>query len=187
MTQIDSQQEPVKRGRPRSEAAREAILSAALRLGVEQGLRQVTIDAIAHEAGVGKQTIYRWWSNKYDVLIEALLAFANEVLDVPQTGDLLVDLKELILRMGQALESPASTLFFELIAYCRDSEDHRDLLVEFVTQRRQTLRETLPEAPWDDEFFDMIVGSVYYRELFGHAPVNEAFADQLTAHAARLM
>ena len=58
MAQI--QQTPAKRGRPRSEKARDAILGAAAELLLEEGLDAVSMDAVAARAGVSKATIYRW-------------------------------------------------------------------------------------------------------------------------------
>ena len=60
-------------GAPRSEAARLAILRATARLFLEKGFAQLSIEGIAAEAGVGKQTIYRWWPTKSDLVAEALI------------------------------------------------------------------------------------------------------------------
>ena len=51
-------------GPVRSAAAREAILAATAKMFQEQGYDQLSIEGIAREAGVGKQTIYRWWGSK---------------------------------------------------------------------------------------------------------------------------
>ena len=50
-----------------------AILEAAAALFAESGYEHLTIEGIARRAGVGKQTIYRWWSSKGDVIAEAIL------------------------------------------------------------------------------------------------------------------
>ena len=60
-------------GAPRSEAARLAILRATARLFLEKGFAQLSIEGIAAEAAVGKQTIYRWWPTKSDLVAEALI------------------------------------------------------------------------------------------------------------------
>src|ERR1700749_1842433 len=70
-------------GRPRSEASRQATLRAALELAAEIGYGRLTIEGIAGRAGVGKQTIYRWWPSKADILLEAGAAKAD--LHVPVT------------------------------------------------------------------------------------------------------
>lgn len=57
----------------RSEEARSAILAATASLIARHGYDHVSIEGIAHEAGVGKQTIYRWWPSKSAVVAECLL------------------------------------------------------------------------------------------------------------------
>ncbi|MFD5658314.1 TetR/AcrR family transcriptional regulator [Streptomyces hirsutus] len=103
----------------RSERSRRAIYDAAIALVVEVGYPKTTIEGIAARAGVGKQTIYRWWGSKADVLLEAFLDLSeqaartaaqehenhegqegragHESQGIPDTGDLAADLK-LVLR-----------------------------------------------------------------------------------------
>jgi AcrR family transcriptional regulator len=88
------------RGARRSEASRRAILTAAFELVGEIGYARLTIEGIAARAGVGKQTIYRWWPSKGAVLFDAFLALAEDADGdpaLPDTGDLDADLK-LVLR-----------------------------------------------------------------------------------------
>src|ERR1700704_255725 len=64
--------EPPRRGRPRSEKARVAILEAAAELLLARGLSAVSMDAVAERAGVSKATIYRWWPTKETLALDAL-------------------------------------------------------------------------------------------------------------------
>ncbi|WP_367323656.1 TetR/AcrR family transcriptional regulator [Streptomyces sp. HUAS ZL42] len=82
----------------RNEKSRRAIHDAALALVGEVGYAKTTIEGIAARAGVGKQTIYRWWSSKADVLLEAFLDLADgeQRHAVPDTGDLAADLKAVL-------------------------------------------------------------------------------------------
>ncbi|NUT44651.1 MAG: TetR/AcrR family transcriptional regulator [Thermoactinospora sp.] len=81
-------------GRPRSEKAEKAILEATLDLiGEGSGVTELTIEAIAARAGVGKTTIYRRWSNKEDLVVDALATLKSPVPDLPGEsvrGDLIV-------------------------------------------------------------------------------------------------
>ncbi|MEU6989164.1 TetR/AcrR family transcriptional regulator [Streptomyces sp. NPDC046465] len=91
----------------RSERSRHAIYDAALALVDEVGYAKLTIEAIAARAGVGKQTIYRWWPSKGAVLLDAFLDLADQAArevsekagqdeiatSIPDSGDLEADLK----------------------------------------------------------------------------------------------
>ena len=83
-------------GARRSEASRRAILTAAFELVGEVGYARLTVEGIAARAGVGKQTIYRWWPSKGVVLLDAFLALSENAegeVALPDTGDLDADLK----------------------------------------------------------------------------------------------
>ncbi|MGW0738129.1 TetR/AcrR family transcriptional regulator [Streptomyces sp. NPDC002851] len=103
----------------RSERSRRAIYDAALTLVGEVGYPKTTIEAIASRAGVGKQTIYRWWSSKAEVLFEAFLDLADQAAEeagapegaeewngLPDTGDLAGDLKFVLRATVDELLSP---------------------------------------------------------------------------------
>ncbi|BDZ64678.1 TetR/AcrR family transcriptional regulator [Agromyces mangrovi Wang et al. 2018] len=62
-----------RRGAARSEAAHRSILEATAALFAEKGYDHLTIEGIAARAHVGKQTIYRWWPSKAEVVAECLL------------------------------------------------------------------------------------------------------------------
>lgn len=83
-----------RRGRPRSEAAHQNVLDATSRLLAEFSYESITVERIAAEAGVSKQTIYRWWKNKAQVVLEAVLTGSAQLdlAPVRDTGDLHRDL-----------------------------------------------------------------------------------------------
>ena len=81
---------PRPRGRPRSETARQAILDAARETLEEGGLLAVTMEGVAARAGVGKPTVYRHWSNRYELAMAALIAASGEVA-APAAGAAPVD------------------------------------------------------------------------------------------------
>ncbi|SDQ80254.1 DNA-binding transcriptional regulator, AcrR family [Tsukamurella pulmonis] len=69
-------------GRPRSEEARTAVLRAVDDMLVAEGYAAMTMKGIAERAGVGRQTVYRWWSTKAEILFEASAADAAGELAV---------------------------------------------------------------------------------------------------------
>ncbi|WP_155055088.1 TetR/AcrR family transcriptional regulator [Streptomyces blattellae] len=99
----------------RSEKSRRAIYDAALGLVAEVGYPRTTIEGIAARAGVGKQTIYRWWPSKADVLLEAFLDLSEQAAReagsagtyaIPDTGDLAADLKAVLRLTVDELQDP---------------------------------------------------------------------------------
>lgn len=90
-----------RRGRPRSGASERAILEAALEL-LALGARPVTITEIARRAGVGKDTVYRRWRSKDDLLLDALATLPGplgEPADGPIREVLVARLSELVERV----------------------------------------------------------------------------------------
>jgi AcrR family transcriptional regulator len=106
--------QPAPNSTRRSEKSRRAIYDAALALVVEVGYPRTTIEGIAARAGVGKQTIYRWWSSKAEVLMEAFLDLGRqasqdagqEPYTIPDTGDLAADLKAVLRATVDELKDP---------------------------------------------------------------------------------
>lgn len=94
----------------RSQRSRRAIYDAALALVTEVGYGRTTIEGIAARAGVGKQTIYRWWPSKAAVLLEAFLDLADQAADgsydFPNTGDLAADLKTVLRATVDEMNDP---------------------------------------------------------------------------------
>ncbi|WP_405873448.1 TetR/AcrR family transcriptional regulator [Streptomyces sp. NBC_00005] len=98
----------------RSQRSRRAIYDAALALVSEVGYPKTTIEGIAARAGVGKQTIYRWWESKADVLLEAFLDLSaqaaretgQEPYVIPDTGDLAADIKGVLRATVDQLQDP---------------------------------------------------------------------------------
>jgi AcrR family transcriptional regulator len=78
-------------GRPRSETADEAILSAAIELLAEGGPDATTIQAVADRAGVARATIYLRWPGR-DALITAAIRHAIGRSPYPLSGDLETDI-----------------------------------------------------------------------------------------------
>lgn len=83
-----------RRGAARSETARLAILRATAHQFADRGYDQLTMEGIAAEAGVGKQTIYRWWPSKGALVAECLLEgmLMPDRFLPPDTGDVRADL-----------------------------------------------------------------------------------------------
>ncbi|MGH4029106.1 TetR/AcrR family transcriptional regulator [Actinomycetota bacterium Odt1-20B] len=183
-------------GRRRNEAARQAILAAARRLLAENAPgRPVTVDAIAREAGIGKQTIYRWWPSKGAVLLEALTSVARDEVRTPDTGALESDLAAFlgdIFRAGTAPDNAA--LLRNLATEAARDAQVAELLLGFTRTRRADLRTLLERAGERGEvapgtdldlLVDQAFGVYWFRFLSGLAPLTPAVARELARTLAR--
>jgi AcrR family transcriptional regulator len=174
----------------RSEHARQAVLEAADGLLVEKGFAGVTIEGIAASAGVAKQTIYRWWNTKTDVLLDAFLQDAAEALTPPDHGDLARDLRTHLHQVAQFLtQSDAGAVFRALLGqaqhdpafaavfrarYLNEQRRRDHLPLERAAQRGQ-----LPDDLDMAAEVDQLVGPIYHRVLVTGEPVDQAFTDRL--------
>ena len=182
-------------GRRRNDAAREAILDAAFRLLSAPNPEALTIDAIAAEAGVGRQTIYRWWPSKGAVVANALARHAQVVVPERHTGSLAGDLVAFLTSSFAGLENQGyAARLRQIVAEAQHDEHVHRVLADFTAIRRAALRALLERgqaagelaADADlDMLVDMAYGVLYYRLLVGHAPLDERAARSLAAEITR--
>jgi AcrR family transcriptional regulator len=88
--------EAARSGRPRDPSRDEAIFAATLALFAEDGYAGVSIEGVAARAGVGKATIYRRYSSKAQLLVDAMQVCVGATEELPDTGDLRADLTTML-------------------------------------------------------------------------------------------
>jgi AcrR family transcriptional regulator len=182
-------------GRRRNEAAREAILDAAFRLLSGPGTEALTIDAIAAEAGVGRQTIYRWWPSKGAVLADALVRHAWTVVPERDTGSFTGDLTAFFVDSFAGLGyGDYADRLRQIVAEAQHDEHVARVLADFTAVRRAALHALLERGRDAGELaaeadlgmlVDMAYGVLYYRLLVSRAPLDEKAARSLAAELTR--
>jgi AcrR family transcriptional regulator len=127
-------------GRPRSEEARIAVLHAVDDLLVDVGYAAMTMKGIAERAGVGRQTVYRWWSTKAEILFEASAADAQHELSVDPTGSPLDDVTAYLDALVRFLSrSPAGIAYRALLGEAQHDSSVAKLLASKDILRDPTL------------------------------------------------
>jgi AcrR family transcriptional regulator len=180
-------------GRPRSEATRRAIEAAALDELRERGYASLTIEGIAARAGAGKQTIYRWWRSKADLVLDAMTDFADAAVPIPDEGSLPGDL--LAFLVASFRQRGARPALVGLMAHAvLDPEFAPAFRERFLFARRAALRGILQRAVARGEIdeavdlellLDVVFGVLWYRLLLDHAPLDDAAARDLAALVVR--
>ena len=120
---------PPTPGRPRSEVARRAVLHAVDDMLVEVGYAAMTMKGIAERAGVGRQTVYRWWSTKAQILLEACIDDVRSELTTPRRGDDQRNLLDYLVALTEFLtKSPAGLAYRALLGEAQHDPEVRELL-----------------------------------------------------------
>ncbi|MFE7747474.1 TetR/AcrR family transcriptional regulator [Streptomyces sp. NPDC057428] len=186
----------------RSDRSRRAIYDAALALVGEAGYASTTIEGIATRAGVGKQTIYRWWPSKAAVLMEAFLDMAARQADgagkpaIPDTGDLAADLRNVLRATvdelnDPATEAPTRALTAEGVIDPALAARFVENLLEPQLQLYVTRLRAAQEAGDVRDDIDprvaleLLVAPLTHRWLLRTLPLTHEYADAVVDHALR--
>lgn len=176
-------------GRPRSEETRQFILKTTLALLRKETLQSISTEGIAREAGVSKATIYRWWTSKVSLVIDAFVE--HHVISTPMRRDLPP--REAIARHMRSLARQyagwGGRIVVQILAEAQsDPQIRREFHERFHDSRREMVRDVLER--WRasgqigshvdvDILMDVLYAPIYMRLLIGHAPLNSAFVAQL--------
>ena len=179
------------RGRQRSEESEDAILCATLRLLKTKPLRDISVDEIAREAGVGKATIYKWWPSKAYVALDAFLRKMNRMVPNPDTGSAETDLKEQIHYLATFYTSPTGRIFGQFLAEAQSDRDFARLLRDrFMKPRREIAgvifdravnRGEIDPTLDRDLVLDLLYGPVMYRLLIVQSPFGRDRVDAMVS------
>ena len=178
---------PKRRGRPRSQASREAILRAAAELMAPGQFSRLTMEGIAQRAGVSKQTVYRWWPTKIDVLVESI---GDGYLDVPlplpeDTGDLRRDLTVWFEGMREEIEGGGASALSQALVGALALQDQRgdvirgvlvDPLAEAMTVR---LRAAGVADDADVDFAVDTLGAVIMMNVLFGRPMSDEWIQRI--------
>jgi AcrR family transcriptional regulator len=185
----------LRRGRPRSDGARRAILKAGYNLLKKGGIKSASANELAKMARVSKATLYRWWDSKEAVMLDAFFEKMTPLLPYEAKGSPLMALRQNVIRGAAWLISEDGRLAIRMISEIyEDPKLSRLFLEHFYLPRRalqirlikkaieagELRRDTDPEI-----LVDALQGPLYYRFQIGHAPVDRRFATKLVDQVLR--
>jgi AcrR family transcriptional regulator len=189
---VSSNSQPtIRRGRPRSEDAKRAVLDAAAELALE-GAAGVGVDGIAARAGVSRTTVYKWWPSAAAVLLEGLVERTRGTLNAPPSATtreaLGHYLEQLVILVR---DTPAGALLRGLTAASgTDPIVGRALIVDWLAPRRGIVVRLLIEGVRRGEVraglnyevvTDVLFAPIYYRLMYEHQPLTDRLAAEIMA------
>ncbi|MEP7023393.1 MAG: TetR/AcrR family transcriptional regulator [Actinomycetota bacterium] len=187
-------------GRPRSDVAGPALLAATRELVTRHGYEAVSIADIAQAAGTGRQTLYRRWPGKAELVLEAFSEHAVAQVDEgradvggsadPDGPDLVCDF---LARTFQALAETGPALRSLMAQAQHDPVFGARFREQFIAPRRASLRALLARAQSRgqvrtevdlDAAVSALYGGLWYRLLLDE-PLDLAYAASLAGLVAQ--
>jgi AcrR family transcriptional regulator len=179
-----------RRGRPRSVHADREILRAATEILVVKGVGGLSIEEVASKASVGKTTIYRRWTSRGTLALDAFLAVFDGQQALPDTGTFSGDLRIAFGRWVKAVSGTSAGIM--LVGLIAELQQDRILAAKWQDQvvaplraqfsimlDRAISRGEIPAETDASVVLDLVFGACYYRLLHGHRPLNEQFVNQV--------
>jgi AcrR family transcriptional regulator len=183
MIMVESSMPKRGRGRRPAEEVRAAVLEAAGQILLRDGMRAVTFDRVANEAGSSKMTLYKWWPSPGALAAEAYFARSAPQLDFPDTGNLRADLIAQ-LRSFVRWVTDAGNPVTELIGAAQlDPELGAAWSESYGLPRRELARKRMRNAQHSGELredadldvlVDQLWGACYHRLLVLQVPLDES-------------
>ncbi len=172
-------------GRPRSSAADEAILEATVDLFAEVGLEALTMEGVAARAGVSKNTLYRRYPNKLDLVVSAVRCYTNVGAPPPDTGTTRGDVRALVDDLVAIVTATPMGRMLPILVAARTRVPELDVAYsEIVADKRARSAAVVRRGIERGDFradvdlelvVDAFVSAVFYRFLVTNAPLDEAF------------
>ena len=176
-------------GRPRNERSRQAILRSTLKLLRRHGFGALSIEAVAADAHVGKATVYRWWTTKGALVVDAFATSLENELHFPDSGSVRDDMSAQMNQYLEVLRSRSGRIIAGVIgAGQSDPGLMEEFRARFLRPRRHEAYRTLQrgidrkELPQDldlDLVLDVLYGSIYMRFLIRHDELNEDYINEV--------
>ena len=178
---------PTRRGRPRDPAVDQAILDAARAVVARKGFTGTSMDEIARQAGVGKDTLYRRWKSKEELVLHLLKTMAEQSVPAPELDDARYALFLFLQAIRKVnLDTDLGPLIAGVVGESARNERLAEGFHDFWRERRAIpaalVRRIAPAATSDEDIeviLDHILGPMYYRILLTGAPVEDQYLWEL--------
>lgn len=177
------------RGRPRSAETEQLILRSAYAIMASQGLAATTVDTVARHSKASKMTIYKWWPSREALLIDAFMNKAKTILAMPAGDNAARRLKDHAANYVEALLGDFGKVQLAVIAQCIANTGSAALFSErYLRFRREMIVKVIKTGQVEGSItaqapaaslYDRIYGTLFYRYVFGFAPLTPQEARRL--------
>ena len=184
----------------RVKRSKDTVLAATVQLMSEEGLSGVTIDTVSERSGVAKTTIYRHWSSRTELLLDACTRLGGrreppERPPPPDTGSLQGDAQELALNLARQLKTAKWALILpSVIDMAERSQElaaihsrmHSGFMQGFYAViERARKRGEMPKGRTPPDLVASLVGPLLYRRYYSREPLDGKFIGTIVSAAVR--
>ncbi|MEO6998652.1 MAG: TetR/AcrR family transcriptional regulator [Terracoccus sp.] len=179
--------EPAPSTDPRVALSRERVLSATLELLTESGLGGLTIEDVSKRSGVAKTTIYRHWTNRNSIIVDACLRMTDGDEDPPDTGSLEGDLRAILTELADLLATARWSSIMPSIIDAAErevemAEVHSRLQLRHAAPMRVALDRAVERGQVSPDadisaMASALRGPLYFRRWFSREPIDGPFID----------
>ncbi|MEU0051958.1 TetR/AcrR family transcriptional regulator [Streptomyces sp. NPDC006184] len=175
-------------GRRRDPSRDDELCRAALELLAEIGYERLSVDAVATRAHAGKGAVYRRWSGKAELVVEAVSRLKGPLVE-PDTGSLRGDLEAIACAFGAGGDAFETKVMVGLVSAVVQDTGLRDVFVEHFERSRRRVFEAVfrravergEVAPQRD--IELLAGLfpalIFQRVLLSGMPADSAFAGRV--------
>lgn len=182
-------------GRPRDPGLEKRLLDAAWSLLLSGGYDALALTKVASQAQAHRTDVYRRWSSKAQLVVDALAGHLPPVTD-PDTGALRSDLVAIVHDFAESWSSSWIDGLMGLIADLQHDPDAEFAFRKMAEGRGEPLRDAITRAARRGEIGDLpdlslvgdlIEGPLMHRRMVGRQPLTPEYLDTVAALAHRLL
>ncbi|MCB1562470.1 MAG: TetR/AcrR family transcriptional regulator [Alphaproteobacteria bacterium] len=191
------QNSAARKGRPRSEKSRNAILNATNKLLLHSSVQELSIEAIAKKAKVGKTTIYRWWPNKTAVVMDALISQPGMQTPLPTPKNNAEAVSMQLEKLIRLLDSKNGETIAQLFSEAQASQESQKIFENtFLTPLIDAIEYSIEQGKEDREFrssldtkmaVDILCGPIFFRLMAHPGDLDDDFQQNYPKEAVRLI
>jgi AcrR family transcriptional regulator len=170
---------------------RQAVVMATIDLIDRMNYPSVTIDAVARMSGISKATIYRHWSSRQALVLDAYTQKMNALTAVDDTGNAIDDLRTYLRKLAYVLNfgGAASTISGLIVDAINDPDFAVHYRTTILRERRRTFLLILRKGQERGQIrsdvdittaVDAVYGAVHHRLLVSGQPIDDTFVNSLT-------
>ena len=186
-----------KRGRPRSQKSRSAILRATNALLNHMSVQELSIEGIAKKAKVGKTTIYRWWPNKTAIVMDAIASQPGTQDDMPTATSNAEAVRMQLDKLIRLLRSKNGETIGQLFSEAQGDRAAQEIFADsFLSPLIDAIGYSFEQGQETGEFrkdidtriaVDMLCGPIFFRLMAHPGDFNEGFQQNYPARAVSLI